>query len=157
MNKLYFAKAESVHDRLTRILSELLGFEPEILRTENGKPYIENNPLYFSISHSGKYAVIAVCDKPVGADLELFKDKRHDLLTSHFPLEEQAEITDERQFLLHWTAREAFIKMKGGTLAKDMKNVAYTGGKIYFGGAAQGCEIQQHFTEYGVISVCIAE
>ncbi len=157
MNKLFFTKAEGIYDRLDKILRNLLGYSPEILRTENGKPYIGNNPLYFSLSHSGKYGIIAVCDRPVGADLEIFKDKSHNLLVTRFPSEEQAEITDERQFLLHWTAREAFIKMKGGTLAKDLKSTSYSGGKIHFEGAEQNCDIQQHFTEYGVITVCIEE
>lgn len=157
MNKLFFTKAEGVYDKLDEILRGLLGYSPEILRTENGKPYIEGNPLYFSISHSGKHAIIAVCGKPVGADLEIFKDKSHNLLISRFPSEEQEEITDERQFLLHWTAREAFIKMKGGTLANDLKSTSYSGGKIYYCGAEQVCTLQQHFTEYGVITVCIAE
>lgn len=157
MNKLFFTKAEGVYDTLDKILAELLGYSPEILRTENGKPYIGGNPLFFSISHSGKYAVIAVCDKPVGADLEIFKDKSRGLLISRFPPEEQAEIIDERQFLVHWTAREAFIKMKGGTLAKDLFNTAYSGGKIHYNGNEQSCKIQQHFTEYGVITVCIAD
>ena len=54
-----------VYDVLLRLLA----------RTENGKPYIDGNPLYFSLSHSGKHGVIAVCDKPVrgkivaGADI----------------------------------------------------------------------------------------
>lgn len=127
MNKLFITKAEGVYDKLDKILNGLLGYSPEILRTENGKPYIDGDPLYFSISHSGKYGIIAVCDKPVGCDLEIFKDKSHSLLISGFPEAEQAEITDEKQFLMHWTAREAFIKMKGGTIAKDMKNTSYSG------------------------------
>lgn len=157
MNKLYFTKAEGIYDRLDGILKDLLGFSPQLLRTENGKPYIDGNPLYFSLSHSGKQGVIAVCDKPVGVDLELFKNKSHSLMISGFPEEEQAEISDERQFLMHWTAREAFIKMKGTTLAKSLKSTSYTGGKIYFEGAEQACAIYQHFTEHGVVTVCIAE
>lgn len=157
MNKLFFTKAEGIYDRLDKILHGLLGYSPEILRTENGKPYVEGNPLYFSLSHSGKHGVIAVCDKPVGVDLEIFKDKSHNLLISGFPPEEQREIADERQFLLHWTAREAFIKMKGGTLAKDLKSTSYSGGNLYFEGTAQNCVLQQHFTEHGVITVCIAD
>ena len=57
MNKLYFTKAEGIYDRLDNILRGLLGYPPEILRTENGKPYIEGKPLYFSISHRGKYGI----------------------------------------------------------------------------------------------------
>ena len=41
MNKLYFTKAEGIYDRLDGILKEFLGYSPQILRTENGKPYID--------------------------------------------------------------------------------------------------------------------
>lgn len=98
MNKLYFTKAEGIYDRLDGILKEFLGFSPQILRTENGKPYIEGNPLYFSLSHSGKHGVIAVCDKPVGVDLELFKNKSHSLMISGFPEEEQAKFPTKGSF-----------------------------------------------------------
>ena len=38
--------------------------------TDKGKPYFEGDPMYFSLSHSGSFALCAVSDRPVGADLE---------------------------------------------------------------------------------------
>ena len=146
MNRLYIIKAETVHQRLDEILFELFGFAPHISRNENGKPYIEGNPLYFSISHSGEHGVIAISEKPVGVDLEIF---------SRFCKEEQLEITSEKDFLLHWTVREAFIKMRGSSLAKDLKNTAYYGGNLYFEGNLQNCCLHQHTLPFGVVTVCI--
>lgn len=155
MNRLYITKAENVHQRLNKILSGHFGFAPAILRNENGKPYIESNPLYFSISHSGGYGVIAISEKPVGVDLEIFKGKGRLSFISRFCGQEQLEIESEKDFLLHWTVREAFVKMRGSALAKDLKNTAYYGGNLYFEGNLQSCVIQQHTLSFGVVTVCI--
>lgn len=155
MNRLYVAKAEGIYDRLDEILIKLTGGSHEILRTENGKPYIDGNPLFFSLSHSGKYGMIAVCDKPVGVDLEIYKNKDRLALSARFSAEEQSEILTERDFLVHWTVREAFVKMRGSTLANDLKSLAYYGGNLYFDGVLQSVELQTHFFDYGVVTVCI--
>ena len=155
MNNLYVTKAEGIYDRLDEILIKLTGGSHEILRTENGKPYIRGNPLFFSLSHSGKHGMITVCDRPVGVDLEIYKNKDRLLLIAQFPQEEQSEILTEKDFLIHWTVREAFVKMRGSTLAKDLKSTAYYGGNLYFNGILQNVEIQTHFFDYGVVTVCI--
>lgn len=155
MNKLYITKADGIHERLNGILFELFGFAPNISRTENGKPYIEGNPLFFSISHSGEHGVIAISNKPVGVDLEIFKGKDRLSFISRFCEQEQLEIASEKDFLFHWTAREAFIKMRGSTLAKDLKNTAYYGGNLYFEGNLQSCILQKHTLPFGVVTVCI--
>ncbi|MBD5632434.1 MAG: 4'-phosphopantetheinyl transferase superfamily protein [Clostridia bacterium] len=155
MTSIYLEKAESVHDRLYEILSAALNAPVEIKRTENGKPYLEGNPLFFSISHSGEKAVICVDESPVGIDLELYKNKRHMPVIERFSDEEQAEILSEKDFLYHWTAREAFIKMRGGTLANDLKSTAYYGGNLYFEGERQDVVLSFYDFGFGVAAVCI--
>ncbi len=39
-------------------------------RNGNGKPYFENNEIYFSLSHSGRYVACAVSNMPIGVDLQ---------------------------------------------------------------------------------------
>lgn len=155
MNNLYVTKAEGIYDRLDEILIKLTGGSPKILRTENGKPYVDGNPLFFSLSHSGKHGMIAVCDRPVGVDLEIYKNKNRYALTARFPFDEQLEILTEKDFLIHWTVREAFVKMRGSTLANDLKSMAYYEGNLYFDGEKQNVEIQTHVFDYGVVTVCI--
>lgn len=157
MNKLYLTKADGIYDSLDRILIELTGEKQTILRTEKGKPYINGNPVYFSISHSKEYGAIAVCDRPVGVDLEVFAGKDRQAVISRLPLCEREEITCENDFLSHWTAREAFIKMTGGTLAEDFKSIAYCGGKMYFDGILQSCELFKYVLDYGIVTVCAGD
>lgn len=155
MKKLYLTDKENLYKRLDDILNRLLHVPFEIKRTENGKPYIEGNPLFFSIAHSGERALIAVCDKSVGVDLELFKEKKHSAVLESLPANERAEIISDKDFLFHWTAREAFIKMRGGTLAADLKHIEFIGGKIYFYGVEQQCKVVRHNLDFGVAAVCV--
>ncbi len=48
------------------------GLSAEEAEDENGKPCLPRCPeLYFSLSHSGTWAMCAAADKPVGCDLQL--------------------------------------------------------------------------------------
>ena len=73
----YFTGNENVYEKLENYLSGLLTSPFEILRTENGKPCLEGAPLFFSVSHSGDKALIVICDRPVGADLEIVKKRKY--------------------------------------------------------------------------------
>lgn len=154
MTELYAVPAEGIHDKLKSLLSRHIPAPFEILKTENGKPYIENNPVFFSLSHSGEMGLIAICDRPVGVDLEVEKSRSYLHVLSRFSERERAEISTERDFLLHWTAREAFIKMKGATIAQYLDKLEYFGGEIHLGGKVQPCKITVHILAHGVASVC---
>ncbi len=154
MTEIYVVKAEEVYARLEKILFESLGVLPQIKRTENGKPYLEGDPLFFSISHSGTKAVIALSQFPVGVDLELYKNKMHTPITDRFSDREQCEILCEKDFLIHWTVREAYIKMLGGTLSENLKSTAYYGGKVYYDGIEQQVETQFFDLGFGIAAVC---
>ena len=87
----------------------------EILTDKNGKPFVKENPFYFSISHSGKYAVCALSDSPVGIDIELKKE-----FSPKFK-DRFAENT------LDWTKKEAKGKLTGnGFFDKTPDNFVYT-------------------------------
>lgn len=154
MTELYAVPTEGIHDKLKSLLSRHIPAPFDILRTENGKPYIENDPVFFSLSHSGEKGLIAISDRPVGVDLEVEKSRSLLHVLSRFSERERAEISSDRDFLLHWTAREAFIKMKGATLAQCFGKLEYFGGKIYICGEEQNCKIAAHILSYGVASVC---
>ncbi len=76
--------------------------------------------IYFNLSHSGEYVVLAVSDSPVGVDVE-HKSKSYEILAKRCFCEEeykdiQAAITEEERkhrFLEYWTMKEAYIKCIG--------------------------------------------
>jgi len=94
---------------------------------EQGKPELDWKNIstrerlpFFSLSHSGKYAVLAVSDKPVGADVERLRNNREHVAKRCFHKREYEDIValqDEeergRRFLEYWTMKEAYVKWTG--------------------------------------------
>lgn len=154
MTELFFTSESNAHRKLSEILEERTGHAPEILKTGVGKPFLDGNPLCFSISHSGGRAVIAVSSRPVGVDIELCRGKRRPVIEKSFPDDEKSEINSERDFLAHWTAREAFIKKRGLTLAGTLRKLAFVKGEMYLDGVRQSEEIEIYNIDRGVLAVC---
>ena len=81
---------------------------------EHGKPFPEGlmwngEPLYVSLSHGGGYAAVALCDAPVGIDLQS---------EEAFPAAVAARYGwAPSQAPRMWAAGEAVIKLRGETLA----------------------------------------
>lgn len=88
-----------------------------------GKLYIEDNPIYFNLAHSGNYLVIALNKtNEIGIDIEQPKERIPDLVniaTRYFTKEEGAKIqaaAPARQveiFYEIWTKKEAVLKAIG--------------------------------------------
>lgn len=159
MLEIYWTKNKDVHRKVQILLERKIGKGFIIKRTENGKPHIEGDPLYFSLSHSLDRAMIALCDKPVGIDLEYYdkggrlKNFKHVL--SRFTKREQEWIDGNFVFFfLNWISKEAYIKMKGGTLARDLKRLEFFNYDLYCDGEKIDCIANMaHFTA-GTYSVC---
>ena len=73
-------------------VKEVCQIDCEIKRTENGKPYFEGDPVFFSVSHTGETALIAVCDRAVGVDAEIIKQRDFNAILKRFTAREQVEI-----------------------------------------------------------------
>lgn len=152
--ELHRLPKNDIYTRLETLLSRHIPAPIEILRTKNGKPYVAGNPVYFSVSHSRDIGVIAISNDPVGVDLEIISGKRHDSVLSRFSAREKSEISSERDFLVHWTAREAFVKTRGYALFNVFARLEYFGGNIYFDGELQKAEITFHADGNEICAVC---
>lgn len=155
MTELFLTENCGLYEKTENLLRERLAEPFEIRRNENGKPYIAGNPLYFSISHSGGFAMIAICDFPCGVDMELVCGKSRKVVLNSFSDEERAEIDSERDFLKHWVVRESYIKMLGLTLAAKLKSLKYVGGVLYDGGEKADCCNFPADGENFVYSLCV--
>lgn len=113
---------------LKKMIKELYGREEFTLAfNENGKPYLDF--CFFSISHSGDFAVCAVSDSPVGVDIERMKGfKQRDKYMLFTPTEsEYVNKSDSRnRFYTLWTRKEAYVKAKGGVIADAAKTELVT-------------------------------
>lgn len=155
MLKLVYTDEKGVYEKLKTEIATYICGTFEILRTENGKPYVDGDPVFFSVSHSENKAVIAVSDTPVGVDMEVLPRKIPQSVLSRFSDRERAEINgNERKFLENWTAKEAFVKMNGGKIFSLFRRLEYFGGRIYLDGNPQNCIIYAHQNDFSVVTTC---
>lgn len=135
MIEVYYTKNEFVHRKAEILIGRKLGKGFEIKRNENGKPYVSGNPVYFSISHSAGRAMIALSDKPVGIDLEFYRPRKFEHILKRLSARERKWIDGNFiYFFLGWVSKEAYVKMKGGTLAQYLKRLEYFEYSLYCDG-----------------------
>lgn len=106
-----------------RMIARYCGLPPaEILfaRTDKNKPFAVGLPVHFSVSHSGAWALCALSNRPVGADIEKIRPVRPALIRRVCTPDELAFVHDaadsgeaERRFFRVWTGKEAFFKREG--------------------------------------------
>ncbi len=160
MGKIFYAKNSNIPSEtlLRHVLSAFYGIEnAEIERIKHGKPYLkEERAPFFSISHTKETVFIAIADAELGLDAELISRTVDypSILSSYFSEEERREITSTENFLKHWIVKESFIKYLGGTIARDLKRIAYVNGILSYD--EQPCPAKLTFLQFDghLISVC---
>lgn len=99
---------------LQRVFGEGFSYAPD----ENGKPRAEG--VYFSLSHSGNYAVCAVGESDLGVDIEQPRKNVLPTAMRFFTKEEYEKIAasdfPEEEFCSLWVLKEACIKCSGAGL-----------------------------------------
>ena len=154
MISLYFFRTHEREDFVRRAIAAHAGKEHKILRTHSGKPYIEGNPLFLSISHSGTLCTLALSPLKTGVDTELVCHKNYNAVLSSFSEEEKKEIKCPRDFFMHWTAREAYVKYLGGKIWNDVKKISFLGGALYYCGKPVPEKIDFCFENGAVTALC---
>lgn len=143
------------------LLNEILMYDwgislKSIQFTENGKPYLENGP-FISVAHSGNTVCAAVCETPIGVDIENIKEGNLRVVDRFFTSAEKRYILkkdSEKRFFTLWTIKEAIIKREGKGL-RDIGNIRLNilFGKIFY----KNYKIITKIHEKCVISVCFDE
>ncbi|MDE5897522.1 MAG: 4'-phosphopantetheinyl transferase superfamily protein [Clostridia bacterium] len=126
--KIYYTRSAIAGETFVKkiLKSEYAIGSPEIFRNENGKPFLNNAPLFFSVSHSGELTAAAIGQDEVGLDLELRRTREYASVVRRMTPAERKE-----DFFRVWTAKEAYVKFKGSTLAALYRKLEYRGGIIY--------------------------
>ena len=157
MEKIFYAdkSAFSTEAALKKILSELYQIEsPKILRTQNGKPYVENGP-HFSVTHTKNRLYIAFSDTEIGLDAEsLSRTPYYETIVKKFSPAEQKEIHTSEDFLKHWVVKESAVKYLGGTLALDLYKLHYANGALAYNESTLSVKINLLTHEEFILSVC---
>lgn len=97
--------------------------------SEKGKPLLDGGSLHFSISHSGRWAAVAVDDSPVGIDIEVLKPlnphiKKRICTDNDLEFLSHSKDDENTNFFKIWTAKEAYFK-KEGTGITNFKSISY--------------------------------
>lgn len=109
--------------------AQLSEAELELAYTERGKPYLLHHPeIHFSISHSGRLAVCAVSDVPVGIDVEEIRRFDAGVAALAFSAEERdwlaAQADGDRAFTRLWTRKESYLKMTGEGITDELQAIS---------------------------------
>ena len=91
---------------------------PSIVTTSTGKPYFENSPWHFSISHTRRHAFCVLSKENIAIDAEEL-DRNIDLRLAQKILSPKEKVQfdaaeDKRRALLtFWVLKEAAVKLSG--------------------------------------------
>jgi 4'-phosphopantetheinyl transferase len=118
-------KRLTARNYLRKRLIKFLGYNPRILVSNNGKPYIKNNNINFNISYSEDIVVIAISNNLIGVDIESIEPSIIDnlsldgILTYREQRLIQNKGPEERSltFFKIWTAKEAYLKCIGSGIS----------------------------------------
>lgn len=105
-----------------------IGGEVKIERGERGKPrLVAPQGVFFNLSHSGGYTLVALSDSEVGCDIQEIKPVNLRLAERYFHPEESRRICgcesdgEKRElFFRYWCAKESFIKATGEGLTRPL-------------------------------------
>lgn len=101
-------------------------------RDENGKPFVLNHDVEFSISHSGEVVVCAVDKAKIGIDVEMIRPINLRVTKiacteneKEFVFSADSEEEKKERFFKIWTAKEAYFKWLG-TGITNLREVEYS-------------------------------
>lgn len=120
------------------LLAEHIGLDIDKILIDvdsNKKPYISSHPsVFFNVSHSGDYAIIAIAKSPVGVDVEYVNTNfdYEEILPTTFNHLEIDEIRNSKDkhltFYKFWTRKEAIVKAIGKGIDDDLLKIPVTDG-----------------------------
>lgn len=101
----------------------------EYVYNESGKPYLKDDSLYFSLSHSNGIVALTVSKEEIGLDIELIKPVKDSVAKRimneneyciYSSLDKNKKIT---YFYEVWTSKEAYVKKLGTTISLNPSNI----------------------------------
>ena len=118
MEEIAFIRSESLRKQrlaVRALLNTLFDEKVYLSHHDNGKPYLENNPVNISITHTEKYvAVILHEEENVGIDIESLDRDFSAVEKKALSEDEIDDLEDEKrneQLAIYWCAKEAVYKL----------------------------------------------
>ena len=118
MEEISFIRSESLRKQrlaVRALLNTMFDDKVYLSHHDNGKPYLENNPVNISITHTEKYvAVILHEEENVGIDIESLDRDFSAVEKKALSEDEIDDLEDDRrneQLAIYWCAKEAVFKL----------------------------------------------
>ena len=118
MEEISFIRSESLRKQrlaVRALLNTMFDEKVYLSHHDNGKPYLENNPVNISITHTEKYvAVILHEEENVGIDIESLDRDFSAVEKKALSEDEIEDLEDEKrneQLAIYWCAKEAIFKL----------------------------------------------
>ena len=118
MEEISFIRSESMRKQrlaVRALLNTLFEEKVYLSHHDNGKPYLENNPVNISITHTEKYvAVILHEENDCGIDVESLDRDFSAVEKKALSEDEIEDLEDEKrneQLAIYWCAKEAIFKL----------------------------------------------
>lgn len=97
-------------------LYQLTGGYKHVAYDMYGRPYLEDESMFISLSHTKGYAAAVIGDRPVGIDIERYSEKVCNVKSYFIRADEEispylGNLT--WSLLLHWSAKETIFKAIG--------------------------------------------
>lgn len=152
-NKIAFLSSEHA---IQYVLERFFNLKKQaILRNKNGKPYLQDESLFFSVSHTKDLLFIAVSDKNIGIDVEnVYREVNYLPILKKFTQKEQQAILTKHDFLTLWTIKESVIKWLSGSIALDLTKIHYENEKIFYNENPLNVTITKRFLNDFLIAIC---
>ncbi len=133
-----------LHESLRRA-APALPWPPKLLCTKEGKPYLKEGGVFFSLSHSGLYAACVVSDAAVGLDIQTPQPYKKEIAERFFSPEERAYVLSSpdpgEAFTELWCRKESFLKATGLGLKLLLQGVQTApGGSFAWEGRRYSCQ-----------------
>lgn len=101
---------------------------PHYVIGTHGKPSLLEYPhIHFNTSHCHTAVICAVCDTPIGVDIERRRCIKDSLINHTMNEEEKERIKKsndrEMEFLRLWTAKEAVVKLSGEGIRDNIRDI----------------------------------
>lgn len=124
---------------LARLLYRCFGVSMHahhILRSSGEKPYFEDLPYHFSITHSGGWVACAVGREPCGIDVQADLPKSasarlHAIARRWFSEQDYQRFLQGENFYSLWCENEAYLKFIGTGLRTPMRQLEKKNGCVY--------------------------
>lgn len=101
----------------------------DIKKGYRGKPYIENSPFHFNISHADGIVVCALSQSEIGVDAESIREVSDRVMRRCYSDSEIEYINSCEDknvaFTRLWTLKESYVKLTGEGVGTDLKSVSF--------------------------------